>query len=51
MRILGNLGNNLGHIMSLIRSLDLIEHVKIMGVPTRKERARIYRSATSWVAV
>ncbi len=51
LRILGNTGNHLWHLVSMIRSLDLMEHVKVMGVPTRKERELLYRNAHSWIDI
>jgi hypothetical protein len=43
--IIGTLGSNLGSIMSLIRTLDLIDAVKIVGSLTREERSLLYSHA------
>lgn len=49
--ILGDMGDNLGHLSSLIRSLDLISHVKLMGTPRQIERAHLYDHASTFLAL
>ena len=47
--ILGDIGSHLSTLSGLIRSLGIIEHVKIIGILTREERATLYVHAKGWI--
>lgn len=47
--ILGDIGSHLHMLSNLIRSLGIIEHVKIAWVLTRDERAALYAHAEGWI--
>ena len=49
--IIGDMGENLGHITSLIRSLELIQEIKLVGIPTEAERKTLYAHASGWIYI
>ena len=49
--ILGDMGENLGHITEYIRGLDLMEHVRIMGILPEDDHASLYEHMDGWLYV
>lgn len=49
--LLWHLWENLGIISTVIRSLDIIEHVKIIGILTPWERESLYAHADGWIYI
>lgn len=49
--ILGDMGENLGHITEYIRGLDLMEHVRIMGILPDEDHASLYEHSDGWIYV
>ncbi len=47
--ILWDIGANLGNITLMIRSLDMISSIKIVGIVSRAERDALYAHASSWI--
>lgn len=47
--LLWDLGENLGMISAIIRSLDIIDSVKIVGILSREDRETLYAHAKGWL--
>ncbi|GAB0175107.1 MAG: hypothetical protein HHAS10_09860 [Candidatus Altimarinota bacterium] len=47
--ILGDVGDNLGVMSSMIRTLDLLDSIKIIGTLSREERELLYVHAIGWI--
>lgn len=49
--ICGDMGENLSFISNLIRSLDIIDQVKILWILPKEDHRNLYASATGWIYV
>jgi hypothetical protein len=47
--ILGSLSDNLGVLSSMIRTLDLVDSVKFVGILSREDRELLYVHAKGWI--
>lgn len=49
--ILWDLGENFDKVVSLIRSLGLLRHIKIIGLLSKEEREELYSNAKGWIFI
>lgn len=49
--IIGDMGENLGHLSSLIRSFDLLPWIKLVWTPRERERTLLYDEASLFLAL
>lgn len=49
--LIWHLWENLGMISTIIRSLDIIDYVKIIWLPTQSEKETLYANADGWIYI